>query len=234
MQRARSLKLCAVALILCIGLQATAQDGGDYEIIVGIGEAKLKSDQKNYDSKYKPPDWWVTMWAWAKAISNILYGTGKNEVSFEQQPGYFAAGKTTSKFSYGVGLGIGTKGGKFDFGLGSFRHTIYYLEIPVVARYDHVMDNGTNLFAAAGPYYAVALAGRLKTDDKKESLQFGKDDADYKRGDIGLKIMLGVKPQALPVSIGVTGDLGLRNLAPASNTIKIKNQYFGLQVGYGL
>ena len=230
-------KTPVLAIFLFLGLGGNAQTSGGFgdgiEITISCGAAKQNSNSRYYDSKYKPPDWWTFLWYWAREIAKFLYGSGKSEVddAFPYNP----AAARTSSFGAGAGVGIGTKGGKLTFGTNDIRNTIYYLELALMGRYNHALDNGGDLFAALGPYYAVALAGRSKTDAGKENLKFGNgNDADFRRGDMGLKFILGFKPQSLPVSIGVTGDLGLRNLTPGGGNTSAKNRYYGIQVGYAL
>ena len=235
------LKTSALVLFLFIAVQANAQDdfgsGDGYEITGVFGESKKKSDQDNYNSKYKPGDWFVTLWYWAKELSKWLYGNGgKNSFDgyeFDPMLNHLAA-KKSSRFGVGLGLGLGTKGAKYEFGPDKVKETIIYLEIPLLARYEHQLANAGNIIAALGPYYGIALSGKSKTNDQKEDLKFGSDDgADYKRGDFGLQFRLAFKPRSFPVSIGITGDVGLRN-QNTDDAVKIKNRLIGIVIGYDL
>jgi hypothetical protein len=104
-----------------------------------------------------------------------------------------------------------------------------------MVRYSYIVNNGATLFAQAGPYYGVAVSGHYKDNTGKTKFKFGNNTGtdDYRRGDFGLKFGIGYKLQAMPIFIGLAADLGLRNITPGGDTkVKIKNQSFGLQVGY--
>lgn len=137
-------------------------------------------------------------------------------------------------FSYGIGIGIANRGGKFKYPGGIATENILYTQIPVMVRYSYIVSNGATLFAQAGPYYGIALSGSYKDNTGKTKFKFGNGvNDDYRRGDFGLKFGIGYKLQTQPIFIGLAADLGLHNITPGGdNKVKIKNQSFGLQVGY--
>jgi hypothetical protein len=137
-------------------------------------------------------------------------------------------------FSYGIGVGIADRGGKFKYPDGNATENILYAQIPVMVRYSYIISNGATLFAQAGPYYGIALSGSYKDNTGKTKLKFGNGvNDDYRIGDYGLKFGIGYKLQTQPIFIALAADLGLRNMTPGGdNKVKIKNQSFGLQVGY--
>ena len=243
MRRCCLLKTSALVLFSFIAVHVNAQiddfgSGDGYEITGVFGESKKKSPQENYNSKYKPGDVFMTLWYWAKELSKWLYGSGgKNSVELNEFDPMLnnLAEKKSGRFGVGLGLGLGTKGGgKYEFGPDKVKETIFYLQIPLLARYEHQFPNAGNIIAAFGPYYGIALSGKSKINDEKEDLKFGSDaDADYKRGDFGLQFRLAFKPRSFPVSIGLTGDMGLRN-QNTDDDVKIKNQFIGLLFGYDL
>lgn len=214
--------------------------GNDFEVTGVVGAAKEKSNQDNYNSGYKPPDWFVQLWMAAKALAKILYGAGSlsnpstQGIIKDYDEGLpFSTTSVQNHFGVDIGVGIGTKGGKFKYTDGTAKETFWYFEIPVLARYDQTMNDG-GFFVALGPYYAIALGGQYKDRDIKQKLKFGSgSDADYRRGDWGIATRAGYKLKSHPISIGLTADIGLRNIDPAGNNdVRIKNQLLGLQVGY--
>lgn len=237
-----------IAVLICLSsMKGSAQsgsnsNGGDFEITGVVGAAKEKSNQENYNSKYKPPDWYVQLWMAAKALARILFGAGSfsNAALPNSAKDYsndndnrFLPANEQNHFGLDIGVGVGTKGGKFKYADGTAKETFWYFEIPVLARYEQSTGNG-DFFAALGPYYAVALGGKYKDSDIKQKLKFGSgSDADYRRGDWGITTRLGYRLKSQPISIGVTASIGLRNIDPAGdNDFRIKNQLLGIQVGY--
>lgn len=65
--------LSTVPAIKLTSLRSAAQ----YEINGSVCMSKLSSDRSNYKSGYKPPDWWIDAWKWAREIARWLYGTGR-------------------------------------------------------------------------------------------------------------------------------------------------------------
>lgn len=233
------LRLFKFSLLTSLIISCSLSSNAQVEIDGGICASQLKSNRKNYDSKYKPPDWWVEAWKWAKAFTDIFYGGGKKNSIDHQYENHglaeFKPAESKYYFSYGIGVGIGTRGGKYEFGNTTEKSTIYYLQIPgIMARFNYRLNNHGELFAAAGPYYALALGGRYKGGGNKENLKFGNDAVDdYRRGDWGLKFRAGYKLSGQPIAVGFRADWGLRNITPGGNSAaKIKNQTLGLLVSY--
>jgi hypothetical protein len=226
------------------------------ELDGSVTAPKLKSNDKNYDSKYKPPDWWVEAWKWAKFVSSLftgktegrpswnntvasnnVHGPALNDLSVENSDySYPTANKDPNGYlSLGVGVGLGERGGKFPYPGGTARESIIYLQIPaVMVQYNYRLAGGGGVFAGIGPYYAVALTGKYKDPMISQSLKFGNNTADdIRRGDWGLKFRAGYALPSQPILLSFTADFGLRNLTPGGDKeVKIKNQVLGLQVGY--
>jgi hypothetical protein len=223
------------------------------EVTGGVDLSKLKSNDSNYNSKYKPPDWWLEGMRWGQSISELFHGffsPGLN--SSPAEPGYLSGladpsgeyyervpdsvdARKNYFFSYGIGLGIGMRGGKYDYPGGSATTSILYLQLPLLkVRYNYILNDGSILFADAGPYYGIALGGHYKDNIGKQKLKFGNSPGnDFRRADWGLKFQIGYKPKTQPFLISLTSDLGLRNITPGGDSqAKIKNQAFGLKLGY--
>jgi hypothetical protein len=219
--------------------------GEPFEVTGEFDASKLKSNDSNYNSGYKPSDWYLEGMKWAQSISELFQPfftpTGRNS-SAPAEPVYGQLFqdpevRPNHYFSYGIGLGIGRRGGKYDYPGGSATNAITYLQVPVIkVRYNYILSDGSALFADAGPYYALALGGRYKDNMGTEKLKFGNSsNDDFRRGDWGLKFRIGYKLKAQPILIGLTADVGLRNMVPGGDAaVKIRNQSFGLQLGYRL
>jgi hypothetical protein len=216
-----TLAACFAAFFMCLAINASAQ----YEANGGVNFSKQKSNYNNYTSKYKPPDWWMQLWYFAKWITGNASVEGDNSY----KPSF-----STENLKFGVGLGLGNKGAKYTYPGGSAKISIFYLQIPVIAQYDFDVSNQLGLYAGLGPYYAIALGGKYKDEEIKETLHFGNgDEDDFRRGDFGIKMRLGCRLKNKPITIGLQADFGLRNVAPGGDDdFKIKNQTFGVQVGY--
>jgi hypothetical protein len=265
MHRCYYLVTVTVILLLVLDSQQSAaqyfkpgqmKDQSPIELDGSVTAPKLKSNDKNYDSKYKPPDWWIEAWKWAKffshlfvgkadgapswnntVASNSIHGPAADDLStdYNNYPSYTAKPDPNSYLSLGVGIGLGQKGGRFPYAGGTAKESILYFQIPaIMVQYNYKLPAGGGVFAGIGPYYAIALAGRYKDPTISQSLKFGNDlNDDLRRGDFGLKFRAGYALPSQPILISFTADFGLRNLTPGGdNEVKIKNQVLGLQVGY--
>ncbi|WP_443944503.1 porin family protein [Pedobacter sp. AW1-32] len=117
-------------------------------------------------------------------------------------------------FSIQPGLTLIGKGGKYPFSYlrpdpadgyntyeGNVKISSMYLEIPVNAVFNFNVGKG-EIFLGAGPYYAVAISGRVKIDgfsirnsvstpeSSKRDLEFG-DNKDVQRSDFGINFLAG-------------------------------------------
>jgi hypothetical protein len=129
--------LLLTALVVCSNcLSANAQYykpeglkgpiGEPFEVTGGFDASKQKSNDSNYNSSYKPSDWWLEGMKWGQSISDVfspfftpirqnsspgpepgnssVFQNSSNEYALansgpEAQPNHY--------FSYGIGLGIG-------------------------------------------------------------------------------------------------------------------------------
>ena len=117
---------------------------------------------------------------------------------------------------------------------------IQYLELPVNALANFPLGDG-KLFLGAGPYYAMALSGKVKTEVKgsmdgesasesgSEKIEFGKD-GDLKRGDFGVNFLGGYQ-LSNGFNIHAGYGLGLSNISNDSDS-KTKNRVLSVGVGY--
>ena len=130
-----------------------------------------------------------------------------------------------------------------------------YIELPVNAVVKLPLDKESNLFAGAGGYIAMGVAGKRKIEGKflttsfssKENIEFSNDDpttTDYEEGsgfgimkrfDYGLNFTGGV--QLDKVLLSVNYGLGLAKLqsgAKSSDDNKNKNRVLSLSIGFKL
>lgn len=201
------------------------------EVTGEADEAKEKSNEKNYSSngilKFTAE---YMRWFRKNSIRQGL-PSSRDLADDYSSSNTFAIANTNNYFSFGIGIAIAARGGKFT---GNASNNILYAQIPVMVRYSYITNSGATLFANAGPYYGIAVSGNYKDNTGKTKFKFGdKPGDDFRRGDFGLKFGIGYKLQAQPIFIALVTDMGLRNIVPGGGSqIKIKNQSFGLQVGY--
>ena len=194
-------------------------------------ESKEKSDQPNYNSngilKFTAS---YMRWFRSNSIRQRL-PSSKDFADDYSSSSVSESANNNNYFSYGIGIAMAARGGKF---MGNASNNILYLQIPVMVRYSYITYGGATLFASAGPYYGIAVSGNYKDNTGKTKFKFGdKPGDDFRRGDFGLKFGIGYKLQAQPIFIALVTDMGLRNITPGGGSqVKIKNQSFGLQVGY--
>ena len=114
-------------------------------------------------------------------------------------------------------------------------YAVTYWEVPLITTYKTDVGFGKlNIFA--GPYFATALSGKIKTtglgESVEEDLSFGTgDNDDIKGSDYGLNIGAGVEIDK--ISIRLQYQIGLNNLDPDNDTdYSVYNRVFGLSLGY--
>lgn len=152
-----------------------------------------------------------------------------------------------------TGLSLTSKGFKF---MGEIKTLDTYLETTTRPIYIEVPINGVikipvankiKLFAGAGPYVAVGVAGKYKSEGRNLGIPFsqevmiryGKEDkgnyftygADFKRIDFGLNLLGGIEVSHL--TINANYGLGLSNIKSelGSEETKFKNRVFSILVG---
>ena len=126
------------------------------------------------------------------------------------------------------------KGAKLDMGdMGYEKINAYYLEIPIHVGYKYDINDNFSVFGEAGPYFAVGLGGKTKTEElvydnsswnpehfekvRKETYEYDTfGNGGLKRFDLGLGIHAGVEfKKKFSLSIGY--DWGLLNVAKNQN-----------------
>lgn len=115
-----------------------------------------------------------------------------------------------------------------------------YLELPVLAKYKHALNDNMSLYGMVGPVIGFAIAGGFTYIEKENGekfkdhgkLKFGTTSAsNYKRLDFGLMIGTGVTFSN--IRAGFFYQPGLVNVAPHSlDGYKSRTRVFGLSVGY--
>ena len=146
-------------------------------------------------------------------------------------------------FSVEGGLVVSTKGSKLKYnesdGVESYesdtKTNLVYLDIPVTLKARKGMDN-FDLFALAGPYIGIGLAGKTQTDsygqEYERDISWGNGESDTaKRLDAGWLIGAGVEVKSIEISLSY--GLGLANLSTSDySNSKIRNRVASLTVGY--
>jgi hypothetical protein len=65
------------------------------------------------------------------------------------------------------------------------------ISIPVPVMYSHVFDNGSMLFAGAGPNFMYSFSGKYKYGSESQKIEFGSGEEQMKPFDIGLHLKAG-------------------------------------------
>lgn len=120
---------------------------------------------------------------------------------------------------------------------------LIYIDIPVLLKYNHELNEKISLIGYAGPALGIAVGGKYKskvefmgeTEKDSESVRFGNDpeEDDYKRIDFGL--MMGAGVLIKDFRIGLIYNQGLINVSPYSENGYIsRNRVLSLGVGYNI
>lgn len=128
-----------------------------------------------------------------------------------------------------------------------------YIEVPLNAVVKIPLDKGSNIFFNAGPYAAIGIGGKSKTETKvgpllstsEKTIQFSnddpftsqQDDAAYdklKRFDFGLNFGGGVQFKHLILKANYGLGLAKINSTQSDNTTNDKNKYRTLSFSVGI
>ncbi len=135
-------------------------------------------------------------------------------------------------FYFQPGLMITTKGYKTSKGEWDTKARPTYLELPLMLSFGYPINSDLKIRANVGPYLAMGLLGKIKTDDDSDDY-FG-DEGIAKRFDFGLGFGAGVDFKQY--YIGIAYDLGLINTwdltSPAGDELKVTNGAFMITLGY--
>ena len=110
-----------------------------------------------------------------------------------------------------------------------------YIEVPVNAVY---RVNG--FYLGAGPYAAVALSGKHKSEltssgqtaNEDRDIEFGsKNKDDFKRSDFGINLLGGYELKS-GIQLGLNYGFGLSNLDPSVGTYSSKNRVASIILGF--
>ncbi len=129
----------------------------------------------------------------------------------------------------------------------------YYLELPVNLLVKFPMTSGSNLFVSAGPYAAVGVAGKTKTESKllgietssENKIDFNNDDpttsqqedASYskiKRFDYGLNFGGGIAFKSIIIKANYGLGLAKINSTQTNNSEDQKNKYRTASLSIGI
>jgi hypothetical protein len=111
-----------------------------------------------------------------------------------------------------------------------------YLDIPVNLKVSQKMENDMRIFATAGPYLGIGLAGKVKANaggqTVDEKITWGSDeDSMYKRLEAGATFGAGVEINM--IQLGISYDLGLSNTSAVTDDgYSSKNRILRFSVGY--
>jgi len=109
-----------------------------------------------------------------------------------------------------------------------------YVELPLNLIIAVPLEKGTGLFFNAGPYIAVGVGGKSKTDSKFTSQQ---DDASYdklKRFDYGINVGGGFQLAHLILKANYGFGLAKINSTESNNTANDKNKYRTVSISVGI
>lgn len=106
------------------------------------------------------------------------------------------------------GLNFSMKG--FSYGeKESYKNSLYYVDLPILANLRFGVTDGLNAFVNAGPYLAYGVGGSAKYDDKtektnpfKETTIAGKSFRAFNPFDWGLQVGAGLEYQRVMLSVG--------------------------------
>ena len=204
--------------------QTTATSKVKIGLKAGVNLAKIAITGSEYQDDEKDN---------AKNITSFQFGAYADvplSTSFSIQPGIILNGKggEVQLSEAGTQLGPPTV-------TGSVKSNIMYIEVPVTAVY---RVNG--FYLGAGPYAAVALSGKHKSEltssgqtaNEDRNIEFGsKNEDDFKRSDFGINLLGGYELKS-GIQLGINYGFGLSNLDPSEGTYSSKNRVASIILGF--
>src|SRR5678815_919152 len=111
------------------------------------------------------------------------------------------------------------------------KYSMNRISIPVPIMYSHIFDNSSTLFAGLGPNFMYNLSGKYKTEGESMKLEFGGNEGQMKRFDMGLQLKGGYQ-FAGGLSLSTFLNLGLSNLSnEPGNNLKTMDA-LGFSIGW--
>jgi hypothetical protein len=180
-------------------------------------------------------------------LSNIVMkdNTDRYDDDFNMKPGFHLGGTVefpiNKTFTFEPGLLLSTKGVKETYSESGYDYSntlnLYYLDIPLTGKaYFNV--GSIKIYGAFGPYLAIGLSGKSKTQetgfsDQTHTISWGSDSEndDLKRLDLGLIFGAGVEISSF--EIGLAYNLGLKNISSyTGDGFKVNNRVLAISFGY--
>jgi len=206
--------------------QTTSTPKVKYGLKAGLNFAKLAFTGNEMEDDRKND---------AKNITSFQFGTYADiplSTSFSLQPAIVLNGKggETQLSELNTQLGPPTE-------TGTIKSNIMYIEVPINAVYKF-----NSFYVGAGPYAAVALSGKYKsnltsassgqTTNEERDIKFGsKQENDFKRSDFGINLLGGYELKS-GIHLGLNYSFGLSNLDPSKGTYSSKNRVASIILGF--
>ena len=206
--------------------QTTATSKVKIGLKAGVNLAKIAITGSEYQDDEKDN---------AKNITSFQFGAYADvpfSTSFSIQPGIVLNGKggETQLSELNTQLGPPTE-------TGTIKSNIMYIEVPINAVYKF-----NSFYVGAGPYAAVALSGKYKsnltsassgqTTNEERDIKFGnKNEDDFKKSDFGINLLGGYELKS-GIQLGINYGFGLSNLDPSEGTYSSKNRVASIILGF--
>ena len=111
------------------------------------------------------------------------------------------------------------------------KYSMNRISIPVPIMYSHIFGNSSTLFAGLGPNFMYNLSGKYKVVGVSEKMEFGSNEGQMKRFDMGLQLKGGYQ-FANGLSLSSFFNLGLTNLSNSSDTKVRSMDAVGFSIGW--
>jgi len=111
------------------------------------------------------------------------------------------------------------------------KYSMNRISIPVPIMYSHIFGNSSTLFAGLGPNFMYNLSGKYKVAGVSEKMEFGSNEGQMKRFDMGLQLKGGYQ-FANGLSLSSFFNLGLTNLSNSSDTKVRSMDAIGFSIGW--
>ena len=116
----------------------------------------------------------------------------------------------TTPLFFETGLQYTEKGGKKSAAGNKLSYNLNYIEVPLVLKYQHKLDNNIAVTPFLGGYLACGVGGKIK-DQGLRTAESSFSDRNFKRFDGGIRLGCGLMLDLLYLEVGY--DAGLANIA---------------------
>ncbi len=136
--------------------------------------------------------------------------------------------KVSEKTYFSPGLLYSVKGSKDN---DDIKNKLSYITIPLDFKVKYTVE-GMKLFFKVGSEFGYAISGKVKSDDEEADIEFGSEEGQIKRLDLGVDLGVGIEILST-LQLEAAYTLGLTTIMSENvERVKMKNRNFAVSMTY--